>query len=126
MEREPGKVASSDMYSKTDPAKIIADPMEYEDDEGLENLFVSHKIELLLKNELKKDVDAKHYLQFQQQLDTDLIAMSKEGSLEDVKKYINTKLGKFGSGAGVQSNGPTSKPGPGPQAVADHEEPEEE
>lgn len=69
--------------------------MEYDDDEQFEPLFLSHKIEMILKDEIARDVGAEHYLQFQKQLEVDLVEMARQGSLEEAKSFIMTKLGKF-------------------------------
>lgn len=68
--------------------------MEYEDDPQFEPLFISQKIEEIIKEELKKDVDAKHYEKFQKQLQTDLVAMAQNSSLDAVKEFVQG-YGKF-------------------------------
>ena len=69
--------------------------MEYDDDEQFEPLFLSHKIEGMLKDELSRDVDAAHYIEFQKQLEVDLVEMARQESLDAAKTFIMTKLGKF-------------------------------
>lgn len=70
--------------------------MEYEDDEQFAPLFLSQKIEEILKDELARDVDARHYLEFQKQLEVDLVNMAQQESLEAARSYILSTLGKFG------------------------------
>ena len=76
--------------------------MEY-DDGQFDPLFVSQKIEEVLKQELAKDVDARHYEEFQKQLEVDLHALATAKSVEEAKKFITTKLGKFSSASAAQT-----------------------
>lgn len=69
--------------------------MEYEDDEQFAPLFLSQKIEEILKEELARDVDARHYQEFQRQLEVDLVKMAQQESFEAARSFIMSKLGKF-------------------------------
>lgn len=69
--------------------------MEYEDDEQFAPLFLSQKIEEILNNELARDVDARHYQEFQKQLEVDLVQMAQQESLEAARTFIMSTLGKF-------------------------------
>ncbi len=76
--------------------------MEY-DDGQFDPLFVSHKIEDVLKQELAKDVDARHYEEFQKQLELDLHELASTQSVEEAKKFITSRLGKFSSASAAQT-----------------------
>ena len=78
--------------------------MEHDDDEQLAPLFVSQKIEELLKDKLKKDVEARHYEEFQKQLEVDLVDMVMNGSIEQAEKYIKDQIGRFAAGGAAQNN----------------------
>lgn len=74
---------------------IIADPMEYDNDEQFAPLFLAQKVESLIKEQLKADVPAHHYLAFQKQLEVDLVTLAKESSLDAVKEFVQNSLGKI-------------------------------
>lgn len=76
---------------------MIADPMDLSDDPSYAPFFLSVKIEELLKTALMKNVDAKHFLEYQEALKTDLVELGSEQGIEAVQEYINTELGKFHS-----------------------------
>ena len=92
--------------------------MEYEDDEQFAPLFLSQKIEEVLKEELMRNVDARHYLEFQKQLEVDLVKMAQQESLEAARTFILTKLGKFGKPPATLACPPeTKKPTPAEEAL---------
>ncbi len=83
--------------------------MEYEDDEQFAPLFISVQIESILKEELKKDVDAKYFAEFQKVLEEDLVEMAQQGSLEDAQSFIRAKLSKYAKSNIVLSATPVAR-----------------
>ena len=58
--------------------------MEYDDDEQFEDLFLTEKIEHLIREKVQVDVPAENYTEFNEKLNTDVFNLAKENGIESI------------------------------------------
>lgn len=61
--------------------------MEYDDDEQFSDLFLTEKLEHIIREKVQVDVPAHQYAQFDEKLSTDLFNLAKEKGLESIKSF---------------------------------------
>lgn len=68
-------------------AQKIADPMDYDEDEQFEGLFLTVQMEAKLGEKLMVDVPAKQFQEFKNLLGTDLFNEAREKGIEILDKF---------------------------------------
>lgn len=61
--------------------------MEYEDDGQFSGIFLSEKIENVIRAKVQVDVPAENYTELEKKLETDLYKLANEEGMEAVEKF---------------------------------------
>lgn len=61
--------------------------MEYDDDEQFSDLFLTEKVEHLIREKVQVDVPAEHYSQFDEKLSTDVFNIAKENGIDSLNSF---------------------------------------